>query len=415
MWCATSNSCATAATRHARSARRQRQADGKPRGRRGCQFQGDRRIAAIEPRGQVKQFGGVLRIPRAGVAGQTGLAAFGVERHARMHELLVRLLAERVRREPVERARQRGAVGRALGQPVAVVAARGERGRHERLQIVGHVVQRVAFGEIERGAVGRDVVADMLDEQTLRRRDHLAVVERERRHRNELDPMALPVVRERALERARLRVHLLDVAVRELVQKQHGRVARFHRQRARGHVVREDQRFEARFVDRIEARLIGRDPRVQKAVDELQEAVVARGAPGERRVAHQVEFLLGLHALVVDALVRQRAFRVQPRERMRHVVHVRLHFGHQRFHAGVRIGAFAGLQGRRRAEVHRRARRLRRAQGREARTHETGRRERARAAARQAALGLRDRRISGQGRSHLPRHARLPGSRLTGV
>ena len=112
---------------------------------------------------------------------------------------------------------ERRAVGRALGQPVAVVAARGERGGHKRLQVVGHVMQRVALAEVERRAVGRDVVADMLEEEPLRCCDHLPVVERERDHRNQFDPMALPVVRESALERARLGVDLRDIAVREVV------------------------------------------------------------------------------------------------------------------------------------------------------------------------------------------------------
>ncbi len=82
-------------------------------------------------------------------------------------------------------------------------------------------MQCIALGEVHRRAVRRDVVADMLVEQTLRRVDHLAVIERERGHGDQLDPVALPIVLERALERPRLRVDLRDVAARELGQERH--------------------------------------------------------------------------------------------------------------------------------------------------------------------------------------------------
>ena len=227
-----------------------------------------------------------------------------------MHKFFMRLRAQCVGRQPVECGCQRRTVASLLRQPVAVVAACRQRRGYQRLQVVGHVMQRIAFLEIDRRTVRLDVVANVFHKQTLRRVDHLAVVERERGHCNQLDPVALPVVAKRAGQRARLRVDLRDVTVSEFRQERHRRVSGVHRQRARGHVVGEDQTFEMRFVDRVEARFVGSDPRVQQTVDQFQIAVVTGGAPGECGiVAQQIEILLGFDALIVDPLRAVRCLR----------------------------------------------------------------------------------------------------------
>src|SRR5258708_6691993 len=134
----------------------------------------------------------------------TNIRADGIEGHSRMNEFVVRARAERVRRKPVQCSGEGRAGLRALTQPIAVMTARGERSGDQRLQIISDVMQRVAFGEIDGRAVRRNVVSNMLHIQTLRSVDELALVDGERAHRNQLDPVTLPVVAIRARQRPRL-------------------------------------------------------------------------------------------------------------------------------------------------------------------------------------------------------------------
>jgi hypothetical protein len=81
-----------------------------------------------------------------------------------------------------------------------------------------------------------------------------------------------------------------------------------------GEIEGEDERFEARLVDGIEAGLADLRPGGEGAGFGVEVTIVAGEAVGEGKGEREVEVLFGLDALVANALVGEGAFGVEARK-----------------------------------------------------------------------------------------------------
>lgn len=232
--------------------------------------------------------------------------AVAVELDLGIDELDMGLLARGEGRQPVQRLGQAGA-GRALpGEPVLAVGLGREGGHHQRVEVVGDVVQGVALVEVEHRAVGVQVGRDLLAESLAGAVDDLGVAGLEGGDGRQLHAVTLPV----GGGILGSRVHGVEIADGHLAPEGVDLDADRGGQIVLGQIIGHDQRVEARLVDRVERDLIDVGPVLEVAAGRVQEAAIAGQAPGDGEVEHDRLVLAGLEADLADALARQGAFGV---------------------------------------------------------------------------------------------------------
>ncbi len=304
--------------------------------RRGAQLFGQRPVFRQQHGGIGIQRGAVARVPGAAVALQSGLSALDVERLAGVHEFLVRAPAFGVRRQPVQRGGEAAAGGRARFEQVFPAVGRERQRRlHQRLEVVGDVIQRIALGEVHRAAVGADVGGYLGQQPPARVGDQRRIAQYGCGHGQQLDAMALPVVDVVDVGRAGFLPQARAVTRGHAPEQGDGRRAGGGGQGVAGQCVGLEQLVEVGFVDRVEVGPVAAGPGVEVARDLAQQRRPAAQSPGHGGAQGQRPVAFGFGAGVVDTLVRQQALGVQVGHGLRPRIQVRQCGGH---HGIVRAG-----------------------------------------------------------------------------
>ena len=121
-------------------------------------------VVRVLPGGEGEEIDAGDGFPLAGVTVFAGFVACGVEGDFGVDELLMSLCAGGEGDEPVDGHLNGWAAGGGGVEPVLAVCFCGERCGDEGFEIVGDVVKSVAFVEVVDGAVGADVLLDLLVE-----------------------------------------------------------------------------------------------------------------------------------------------------------------------------------------------------------------------------------------------------------
>jgi len=200
-------------------------------------------------------------------------------------------------------------------EPLLAVGFGGERCGGERFEVVGDVVERVAFVEVVDGAVGADVLLYLGVKGLRGAGDECGVSSEVRTEGGELDAMTVPVVD----VSAGVVVFPVKIAGGHGAEELNDLLLRGRGKAGTSEIEGEDDGVEAGLVDGVEAGLVELRPCGEEAAFRVEVAGVAGEAVGEGEGEHGVEVALGLDALVADSLVREGAFGVEASEWVRGV------------------------------------------------------------------------------------------------
>jgi len=111
------------------------------------------RVLGVGQRGELIEVEACTGLPRSGIAFESRPGPRRIEGDNGVDKFVVRFLPQRERRQPVDGQLHARTAGRGGVEPVLAMGLRGQRRRGERLQIVDHIVKRIALVEIDHGTV----------------------------------------------------------------------------------------------------------------------------------------------------------------------------------------------------------------------------------------------------------------------